>query len=224
MLDKNDFNVYSLVLEQLVNAISMLHKQQEINKINVQLENAAVKDYLTSLWNRDGFFTNIHKRVESARKKNVKLDLTVLYVDLDNFKYYNDTFGHDVGDLVLKEISKILMKQTENEGFATRFGGDEFLLILEHADAEKAMKKAREVLKAILDKEAFVKEIQEFLGREDIVIPAEKKVSCSIGVAPVSEIKDDNDISKAIKRADEALYGIKHSTKCDCKLAEEPRE
>lgn len=224
MLDENDFNVYSLVLEQLVNAISMLDKQQEINKINVQLENAAVKDYLTSLWNRDGFFANIHRRVESARKRNVKLDLTVLYVDLDNFKYYNDTFGHDVGDLVLKEISKILMKQTENEGFATRFGGDEFLLILEHADAEKAMKKAREVLKAILDKEAFVKEIQEFLGREDIVIPAEKKVSCSIGVAPVSEIKDDNDISKAIKRADEALYGIKHSTKCDCKLAEEPRE
>ncbi len=221
MMDENDFNVYALVLSQLVNAISMLEKQQKINDINIQLENAAVTDYLTSLLNRDGFFANIHKRVTEARKKNKKLDLTVLYIDLDNFKYYNDTFGHDVGDLILKEISKILMEQAEEEGFATRFGGDEFLIILEHSDGEKAMKKAREVLNAILDKNAFVEEIKEFLGREDIVIPAEKKVSCSIGVAPMSEVKDDNDISRAIKRADEALYGIKHSTKCDCKLAEE---
>lgn len=221
MMDENDFNVYSLVLSQLVNAISMLEKQRKINDINIQLENAAVTDYLTSLLNRDGFFANIHKRVTEARKHNRKLDLTVLYMDLDNFKYYNDTFGHDVGDLVLKEISKILMEQTAEEGFATRFGGDEFLIILEHSDGEKAMKKARKVLNAILNKNAFVKEIGAFLGREDLVIPAEKKVSCSIGVAPVSEVKDDNDISKAIKRADEALYEIKHSTKCDCKLAEE---
>ena len=64
------------------------------------------------------------------------------------------------------------------------------------------------------------KEIKEFLGREDIEIPPEKKVSCSIGVAPVSGVKNDEDIAKAIKRADQALYGIKYSTKCDCKLAE----
>ncbi len=224
MLDENDFTVYSLVLGQLVNAISMLDKQQKINEINVQLENAAVTDYLTSLWNRDGFFANIHKRVTEARKKNKKLDLTVLYIDLDNFKYYNDTFGHDVGDFILKEVSKILMEQAEKEGFASRFGGDEFLIILEHADRERAMKKAREVLETILNKNAFEKEIKAFLGRDDIVIPEEKKVSCSIGVAPVSEVRDEEDISKAIKRADEALYGIKHSTKCDCKLAEEPKE
>lgn len=221
MLDENDFNVYSLVLSQLVNAISMLEKQQEINKINIQLENAAVTDYLTSLLNRDGFFANIHRRVTKARKDNRKLDLTVLYIDLDNFKYYNDTFGHDVGDLILKEISKILTAQSKEEGFAARFGGDEFLIILEYADSKKAMKKAREVLNTILNKNGFAAEIKEFLGREDIVIPPEKKVSCSIGVAPVSGVKDDNDISKAIKLADEALYGIKHSTKCDCRLAEE---
>ena len=77
------------------------------------------------------------------------------------------------------------------------------------------------MLNSILNKNSFLNVIGAFLCFEVIVIPAEKKVSCSIGVAPVSEVKDDNDISKAIKRADEALYEIKHSTKCDCKLAEE---
>lgn len=221
MLDENDFNVYSLVLSQLANSISMLEKQQEINEINIRLENVAVTDYLTSLLNRDGLFNNIHKRVAKAKKNNTRLDLTVLYIDLDNFKYYNDTFGHDVGDMILKEISKILLEQSAEEGFAARFGGDEFLIILEHADAKKAMEKARNVLNEILNRKAFVKEIEAFLGKEGIVIPPEKVVSCSIGVATAPEMTDDNDIAAAIKRADAALYGIKHSTKCDCKLAEE---
>lgn len=220
MMDENDYNVYNLVLSQLVNAINMLEKQKEINEINIQLANSAVTDYLTSLLNRDGFFSNVYKRVEIAKKKKEKLDLTILYIDLDNFKYYNDTFGHDVGDLLLKEISKILMVQSEGCGFAVRFGGDEFLMILEHADGEKALKKAREVLDSILNRQAFVEEIKEFLGRDDITIPPEKKVSCSIGIAPVANIQNEEDITKAIKRADAALYGIKHTTKCDCCLAE----
>ncbi|MDE6314221.1 MAG: GGDEF domain-containing protein [Lachnospiraceae bacterium] len=220
MMDENDYNIYTLVLNQLVNAINLLEKQQEINEINVQLENAAVTDYLTTLLNRDGFFMNVHKMVLAAGKNKKKLDLTVLYIDLDNFKYYNDTFGHDVGDLVLKEISKILKEKSQDNGFATRFGGDEFLVILEHADSERAMNKAYEILNSILARDAFMKEIKEFLGRKSIVIPADKKVSCSIGVAPVADVKDDDDITRAIKKADDALYGIKHSTKCDCKLAE----
>lgn len=221
LLDENDFKVYSLVLSQLVNSISMLEKQQEINEINIRLENVAITDYLTSLLNRDGLFRNIHKRVAKAQRDQTRLDLTVLYIDLDNFKYYNDTFGHDVGDLVLKEISKIFMEQSANEGFAARFGGDEFLIILEHADADKAMKKAKSVLNQILERQAFVEEIKNFLGKEDIVIPTKKILSCSIGVATIPEVKDDNDIAMAIKRADAALYGIKHSKKCDCKLAVE---
>lgn len=220
LLDENDFNVFSLVLRQLVNAIDMLEKQKEINEINIQLENAAVTDYLTTLLNRDGFFSNIHKQIMNAKKAKHKLDLTVLYIDLDNFKFYNDTFGHDVGDMILKEIANILKEEANGCGFAARFGGDEFLMILEHADSALAMKKARGVLENILSRNAFVEEIKEFLGREDIEIPLEKKVSCSIGVAPILGVKDDNDIAKAIKCADEALYGIKHSTKCDCKLAD----
>lgn len=222
ILDDNDYNVFELTLSQLVNAIGLLKKQQEINEINVQLENAAVTDYLTGLLNRDGFFSNIQKLVAQPQKSAKKLDLSVLYIDLDNFKFYNDTYGHDVGDLVLKEIARILMKiSNRNGGFAIRFGGDEFLLILKQSDAEFAMSIAREILDDILKKEGFVREISEFLEMEIPKIPKDKQVSCSVGVAPVSNVKDEDDISKAIKRADKALYGIKHTTKCDCKLAED---
>lgn len=220
ILDDNDYNVFELTLSQLVNAIGLLKKQQEINEINVQLENAAVTDYLTGLLNRDGFFSNIQKLVVQSKKVARKLDLSVLYIDLDNFKFYNDTYGHDVGDLVLKEIAKILMEISKKTGgFAIRFGGDEFLLILKQSDEEVAMSIAREILDDILQKEGFVREISEFLEMDIPKIPNDKQVSCSVGVAPVSNVKDEDDVSKAIKRADKALYGIKHTTKCDCKLA-----
>ena len=220
LMNENDYNVYNLIFSQLVNAVNMLEKQNEINEKNIQLANSAVTDYLTKLLNRDGFFGNVHKSIKQARKKKQKLDLTILYIDLDNFKYYNDTFGHDVGDLVLKEIANILKEQSEEEGFAVRFGGDEFLIILNHADRQRALNKANQVLHAILARNAFIEEIKEFLGRTEISIPKEKRVSCSIGVAPAANLKNDEDIARAIKRADGALYKIKHSTKCDCGLAE----
>ncbi len=222
ILDDNDYNVFELTLSQLVNAIGLLKKQQEINEINVQLENAAITDYLTGLLNRDGFFANIQKMVTSSKKTGEILNLSVLYIDLDNFKFYNDTYGHDVGDFILREIAYILMEvSSQNGGFAVRFGGDEFLMILKQSDTENAMGIAREILDSVLSKNGFLAEIERFLGTQLSPIGKENKLSCSVGVAPVSDVKDEDDVSKAIKRADKALYGIKHTTKCDCKLAED---
>ena len=211
--------MFELTLSQLVNAIGLLKKQQEINEINVQLENAAITDYLTGLLNRDGFFANIQKMVTSSKKTGEILNLSVLYIDLDNFKFYNDTYGHDVGDFILREIAYILMEvSSQNGGFAVRFGGDEFLMILKQSDTENAMGIAREILDSVLSKNGFLAEIERFLGTQLSPIGKENKLSCSVGVAPVSDVKDEDDVSKAIKRADKALYGIKHTTKCDCKF------
>ena len=219
MLDENDFNIYSLLFRQLADSVHMLEKQSEINLINTQLENAAVTDYLTLLFNREGLFSNLRKMIDNSKKTKRRLELSVLYIDLDNFKYYNDNFGHDVGDFVLKKIAKILKDKSRGYGFAARFGGDEFLVVLEGSDADAAMKKAREILNTILANEAFREDIKEFLGTDDVVIPEEKKVSCSIGVALLPDVKEVEDVNAALRCADEALYAIKHTTKCDCKLA-----
>ena len=82
--------------EQLQSALERLTYMQVIQKMNDQLSDMAVKDQLTGLYNRQGFEKNMEEW--SSRKDLYK---AVIYIDLDNFKYYNDNFGHELGDYVL---------------------------------------------------------------------------------------------------------------------------
>ncbi len=218
MLDESDFNIFSLAYTQLVNALEMLEKQKQIKIINEQLENAAVTDYLTSLLNRDGFYGNIERYIERAAESRERLDLSILYIDLDNFKFYNDTFGHDVGDLILKNIADLLKHAAGSNGFAVRFGGDEFLIVLKTGDEELSSSIAKDILFDIKCRNGYQQEICTMLGR-DISIPHEKNVSASIGIAVTPNVTSNNDISQALKRADAALYKIKHSTKNNYMIA-----
>lgn len=218
MLDESDLNIFSLSYRQLVNALEMLHKQQQIRVINQQLENAAITDYLTSLLNRDGFYGNIQKYIEHAKNTKERLDLTILYIDLDNFKFYNDTFGHDVGDLILKNIASLIRVAAGPNGFAVRFGGDEFLIVLRTSDSQLGSCVAENVLNEIRSHNGYQDEISKMLGR-DITIPIEKTVSASIGIAVTPNVTSDDDITNALKRADATLYKIKHSTKSDFMVA-----
>lgn len=155
--------------------------------------------------------------IDAAVQKNLSLELAILYIDLDNFKYYNDTFGHDVGDLILKEISAILIDVAGKEGFATRYGGDEFLITLINCKSDEAMAIAKLTLDTILSKNGYVSQVSSFLGKP-VTVPREKSVSCSIGVAVSSDITSDEDLSELIKHADSSLYAIKNTTKNGVKL------
>ncbi len=218
MLDESDFNIFSLSYRQLVNSLHMLEKQQQIKLINQQLENAAITDYLTTLLNRDGFHANIEKYIDCAKKANETLDLSILYIDLDNFKFYNDTFGHDVGDLILKKIADLLKDTAGSNGFAVRFGGDEFLIVLNTKDADICCNVAEKLLLNIKSHKGYQSDISNMLGHE-VTIPYEKNVSASIGIAIVPNVTSNDDIAKALKRADTTLYEIKHSTKSNFMLA-----
>lgn len=218
MLDESDLNIFQLSYRQLINALDMLDKQYQISVINRQLENAAITDYLTSLLNRDGFYGNIQKYIDYATKNKERLDLTIMYIDLDNFKFYNDTFGHDVGDLILKNIASLIKRAAGQNGFAVRFGGDEFLIVLRSCDSQLGASIAENILKEIRFHKGYQSDISEMLGRE-ITIPHEKTVSASIGIAVAPNVTCDEDINNALKRADATLYKIKHSTKSDYMVA-----
>lgn len=215
MLDESDMEFFNLVLLQLQNSVEKLESEAQIRKINSQLEKSAITDYLTGLYNREGFYQRIHQWME----EKITEDITCLYIDLDNFKFYNDTFGHAAGDRILKEIADILRKETEHCGFPTRFGGDEFLITLPFEDKEHAMALGRTVLQAIKSKNGFADIIREMLEKE-IEIPKEKELSCSIGIAAVKGITTEEKIAEAISKADAVLYVIKHSTKGDVKYSE----
>ena len=220
MLDESDYNMFTLVFQQLLDALAKLENDRKIQKINAKLERSAVTDFLTGLYNRDGFFQNVETMLERSLKEKCSMDMALIYLDLDNFKYYNDTFGHDVGDMVLKEIAIILKKISRNNGFATRFGGDEFLVTLMSAQRETAQKTATQIMEKIKEAQCFIPMIEEFLG-EEVVIPENKKVSCSMGIVLRENIREKQEFGDIIKEADKALYDIKRTTKNNYRFADE---
>lgn len=208
MLDESDHEFFNLLMQQLQNAVEKLEQEEQIRKINHSLEQAAVTDYLTGMNNREGFFA----KVREWTKENVVRDMTFLYIDLDNFKFYNDTFGHDIGDLILKKVAGLILRNAENEGVASRFGGDEFVILLPYVDEARSMKLGNQILSELIAKKGYARDI-EAAGVSDVRIPKEKLLSCSIGIAALKDACAPEQISTAIKHADEVLYSIKHSTK-----------
>ena len=218
MLDESDMNIFALAYRQLINALEMLEKQQQIKNINSKLESAAITDNLTGLYNRDGFYNMTDSIIRESRQSGELVDLSILYIDLDNFKYYNDTFGHDIGDFILRSIANLLKDATDEMGYTIRFGGDEFLIILKNANATYSEGVARTVLSSITGKKGYAEEIARLIG-SPVSIPPNKLVSASIGIAIAKNVKTLNDVSIALKQADTTLYEIKHTTKGDFKLA-----
>lgn len=219
MLDESDYNMFALVFQQLLDALAKLENDKKIQKINAKLEHSAITDFLTGLYNRDGFFQNIENMLSICLKKKHGMDMALIYLDLDNFKYYNDTFGHDVGDMVLKEIAAILKKVSRSNGFATRFGGDEFLVVLLSAQRETAEKTVKQIMKKIQESQSFIPMIEEFLGKK-VEVPESKKVSCSMGIVMRENIREKQEFAEIIKEADQALYTIKRTTKNDYRFAD----
>lgn len=149
-------------------------------------EKEAVTDFLTGLLNRRGLYATLKRRIESEDKFNV------VYVDLGNFKFINDNYGHAYGDELLKKISERLVKIVGNSGTVTRIGGDEFVVILDGGlDAQKT---AKEMLEKIREKVVLV-----INGNK-----TDCYLTCYAGISSYPE--DSSDYEALIKYADIAMY------------------
>ncbi len=217
MLDEDDLNIYQLLFREVRYSLNRLDAYEKIYEINTKLYLSAVTDQLTGIYNREGFYRKLTTLL--AEMKNGKRDakLGLMFVDLDNFKPYNDTFGHDVGDLVLIEIAEIFKGLCKEDGFACRYGGDEFLLVFYTDDKAALEEKAKAIYEEIEHAEGFEKKISEKLNIS-MNIKKEQRISCSIGITTASDIKTEEDMNLMIKRADDLLYTIKTSTKGTYKL------
>ena len=173
----------------------------ERKKIEKEVKRLAVTDHLTQLPNRSYFTQSLNKAINRAKKLNTIVGLAIL--DLDNFKPINDTHGHYAGDLVLKEVSKRLLSVVREGDTVARFGGDEFVIILDSITipdlAYEPMKRA-------------VQLIQNSILIDD----TEVMVGASVGIA--FSPTDTLDCDELICMADKALYAAKNEGKNRIKI------
>ena len=104
-------------------------------------------DYLTGAWTREKFYNYLIDRIDQKKPKN----FSIVFIDLDDFKNINDTFGHEEGDRILTSIVNIIKSVLQNDDFITRYGGDEFILFLNvdsQQEVEETMRKISEVIAA----------------------------------------------------------------------------
>ncbi|WP_417326856.1 diguanylate cyclase [Halarcobacter sp.] len=165
----------------------------ELKEKSNLLEYQANHDQLTGLFNRQKFNEIFKKEIKREKRYNNSLSLIIF--DIDNFKNFNDDFGHNVGDEVLKIISKVLLENIREHDSVARWGGEEFLVLLPQTDELGAKNVAEKIRKAI-----------ESYKRDDIP----RQITASFGVTRFKE--DDNETS-VLKKADDALYKAKKEGK-----------
>ena len=165
--------------------------QQDMERIR----ELSVTDELTGAYNYRHFYRSLGEEISRVRRYKYPLSLVML--DIDYFKRYNDTYGHLVGDLILKEITQFLKKNSRDVDILARYGGEEFIFILPHTSEPQSLIFGERIRRQ-MEEHRFASE----------GIPQECKVTISVGVA---EFKNGDTIEQLINKADHALYKAKES-------------
>ncbi|MBA3696619.1 MAG: diguanylate cyclase [Methylotenera sp.] len=173
-------------------------------KLREALRNRSVRDPLTKLFNRRYLEETLARELSNGKRSDQHLGF--IMIDIDHFKQYNDTHGHDAGDFVLVEIAELLRSKLRSGDIACRFGGEELVLVMPGASKEIAAMRA-ESMRAAIEQHEFVYQGKNLNG-----------VTASLGV---SEYPHDADTSVGLmKAADTALYRAKAAGRNQVMLAE----
>jgi diguanylate cyclase (GGDEF)-like protein/PAS domain S-box-containing protein len=168
--------------------------QDALLKSQALLREQSVRDHLTGLFNRRYMEETLERELLRASRKY--LSLGIIMLDVDEFKHFNDTYGHAAGDVILRELGSLLLKQVRGDDIPCRYGGDEFMLILPDVSCEVTRERAERICQCAK---------QFHLHFEGQSLAA---VALSLGVAVFPE---HGTTSTAILRAvDAALYRAKH--------------
>jgi diguanylate cyclase (GGDEF)-like protein len=168
--------------------------QDELREMNVQLEALSVTDVLTGLANRRRLMTRLEEEVQRARR--YKTPLSVVMIDIDHFKQVNDSYGHAMGDEVLRNIGTMLKASLRATDLAARYGGEELTLVLPHTDIPAALQVAENLR-------------QKFAEMDHTLDGVTIRKTASMGLAARDGQGEMPDAEDLLKHADEALYRAK---------------
>ncbi len=187
--DTRKIETQNLKLQDELNSYS-----NEVTKLREDLEfvrQEARTDALTGLANRKYFDTFINDATRDAVENGT--DLSLLIADVDHFKSFNDTYGHQLGDQVLKIVSRVLQENSKGRDLAARYGGKEFCVVLPNTGLDNARILADQMREIVSAKKIVKKRTGEEL----------RQITMSVGVA---QFEYGEPVSELINRADEALY------------------
>lgn len=164
-----------------------------LKQLRDELERLAYEDPMTGLGNRRRFFEKLN--IVFPKSKSDDFPLYLFILDIDKFKEINDTFGHDVGDEVLRVFSTIVKKHLTKDNCFARLGGDEFVIMMTHITKNEALDR--------------ISKIQDSISKTHLLMSEKIHFNASIGMAEIGHL--DKDIDALIKRADISLYKEKRS-------------
>lgn len=205
----SDFIFKPVRFEELLLRIKRVLRERSLSRDRAQmlqkLKKMAITDGLTKLFNSRYFYTQLEMEID--RLNRYKHPLSLLLIDIDNFKSYNDRFGHLDGDKVLSGFGEIISKCLRGMDSAYRYGGEEFTILLPETPISEAVKVA-ERIQNILTETQF----RSMTG-------ALSQITVSIGI---TEYSTDEDLSSFILRADRAMYLSKDKGKNNISIIHAP--
>lgn len=190
-------------LTQSASVMEQLREEME------SVRKEAMTDALTGISNRKLFDVEFYRLVGEAHAE--KKPLTLLMIDIDHFKSFNDSYGHQVGDQVLKLVARTLKDGVKGRDLPARYGGEEFAVVLPETQLEGAIKLANALREAVAAKEIMNRATGERLGR----------ITMSIGAA---QLGANERTAELIERSDIALYQAKAKGRNRVIAAEPPRQ
>jgi len=168
--------------------------QDALLKSQALLREQSVRDHLTGLFNRRYMEETLERELLRASRKG--LSLGIMMLDVDHFKRFNDTWGHAAGDKILRELGSLLLKKVRGEDVASRYGGDEFIIVLPDASREVTRERANRLCEHARRLKTHFKS-QTF-----------EMITFSVGVAAFPE--NGTTSEEILKAADTTLYRAKH--------------
>ena len=172
-------------------------------------EYRASHDIMTGLWNKTSGVDQVRNCLENMSES----DMAVLgFMDIDNFKSVNDTYGHETGVFWIREVATALQEMCGPSDIACRYGGDEFIIVIESCARYELENIAKDIYARIADADGFSRQIKKYLNHE-VEFNEEKNITCSIGISYERNVTSESQITELIKKADDLMYTVKTGEK-----------